>query len=78
MITGAPLLRMSVFDWYTRELSVKMAASLRRLVNIGTFNVLQEKLERWSDNYFVSIVFCYVDLMIFSFIELLQAKYEVK
>lgn len=31
-----------------------MAASLRRLVNIGTFNVLQEKLERWSDNYYVN------------------------
>ncbi|XP_045203927.1 mitochondria-eating protein-like isoform X10 [Mercenaria mercenaria] len=34
--------------------SVKMADSLRRLVNIGTFNVLQEKLERWLDNYYLN------------------------
>lgn len=31
-----------------------MADSLRRLVNIGTFNVLQEKLERWLDNYYLN------------------------
>ncbi|XP_060554356.1 mitochondria-eating protein-like isoform X1 [Ruditapes philippinarum] len=31
-----------------------MADSLRRLVNIGTFNVLQEKLERWQDNYYLN------------------------
>merc|ERR1712137_138755 len=31
--------------------SVKMAESLRRLVDIGTFQVLQEKLERWLDGY---------------------------
>ncbi|XP_052278075.1 mitochondria-eating protein-like isoform X3 [Dreissena polymorpha] len=31
-----------------------MAESLRRLVNIGTFNVLQEKLERWMDNYYLN------------------------
>lgn len=32
----------------------KMAESLRRLVNIGTFTVLQDKLERWLHNYHVS------------------------
>ncbi|KAJ8298084.1 hypothetical protein KUTeg_024615 [Tegillarca granosa] len=31
-----------------------MADSLRRLVNIGTFTVLQEKLERWQDNYYIN------------------------
>ncbi|KAK3588730.1 hypothetical protein CHS0354_019195 [Potamilus streckersoni] len=31
-----------------------MAESLRRLVNIGTFNVLQEKLERWLGNYYIN------------------------
>ncbi|XP_052719464.1 mitochondria-eating protein-like isoform X6 [Crassostrea angulata] len=31
-----------------------MAESLRRLVNIGTFTVLQEKLERWLDNYYIN------------------------
>ncbi|WAQ99386.1 MIEAP-like protein [Mya arenaria] len=31
-----------------------MAESLRRLVNIGTFNVLQEKIERWNDNYYLN------------------------
>jgi hypothetical protein len=31
-----------------------MAESLKRLVNIGTFTVLQDKLERWLDNYHVS------------------------
>lgn len=38
----------------THEKASKMAESLRRLVNIGTFTVLQEKLERWLDNYYVS------------------------
>lgn len=37
-----------------RKKASKMAESLRRLVNIGTFTVLQEKLERWLDNYYVS------------------------
>lgn len=32
-----------------------MAESLRRLVNIGTFSVLQEKLEKWLSDYYVSI-----------------------
>ena len=31
-----------------------MADSLRRLVNIATFSILQEKLERWLDDYNVS------------------------
>ncbi|XP_069129119.1 mitochondria-eating protein-like isoform X10 [Argopecten irradians] len=31
-----------------------MAESLRRLVNIGTFTVLQEKLERWLQNYYIN------------------------
>ncbi|KAL5012841.1 hypothetical protein ScPMuIL_011392 [Solemya velum] len=31
-----------------------MVDSLRRLVNISTFTVLQEKLERWLDNYHVN------------------------
>ncbi|XP_071126062.1 mitochondria-eating protein-like isoform X13 [Mytilus edulis] len=31
-----------------------MAESLRRLVNIGTFTVLQDKLERWLGNYHIN------------------------
>ncbi|XP_059169081.1 mitochondria-eating protein-like isoform X2 [Physella acuta] len=31
-----------------------MAESLRRLVNIGTFSILQEKLEKWSSDYYVN------------------------
>ncbi|KAK3762573.1 hypothetical protein RRG08_020652 [Elysia crispata] len=31
-----------------------MAESLKRLVNIGTFSVLQEKLDRWLDDYYVN------------------------
>ncbi|XP_078323943.1 mitochondria-eating protein-like isoform X2 [Crassostrea virginica] len=38
----------------THERASKMAESLRRLVNIGTFTVLQEKLERWLDNYYIN------------------------
>lgn len=32
----------------------KMAESLRRLVNIGSFPILQDKLEKWLDDYKVS------------------------
>lgn len=39
----------------SKKRASKMAESLRRLVNIGTFTVLQEKLERWLDNYYVSL-----------------------
>ncbi|XP_076468507.1 mitochondria-eating protein-like isoform X2 [Babylonia areolata] len=31
-----------------------MAESLRRLVNIGTFTVLQEKLENWLSDYYIN------------------------
>ncbi|PVD34218.1 hypothetical protein C0Q70_05484 [Pomacea canaliculata] len=31
-----------------------MAESLRRLVNIGTFSVLQEKLEKWLSDYYIN------------------------
>ncbi|KAI0216399.1 Mitochondria-eating protein [Lamellibrachia satsuma] len=31
-----------------------MAESLRRLVNIGSFSILQEKLEKWLDDYHVN------------------------
>ncbi|KAI8798990.1 mitochondria-eating protein, partial [Biomphalaria glabrata] len=31
-----------------------MADSLRRLVNIGTFSVLQEKLEKWLSDYYIN------------------------
>ncbi|XP_041359836.1 mitochondria-eating protein-like isoform X2 [Gigantopelta aegis] len=31
-----------------------MAESLRRLVNIGTFTVLQDKLERWLQDYYLN------------------------
>ncbi|KAK7097084.1 hypothetical protein V1264_004112 [Littorina saxatilis] len=31
-----------------------MAESLRRLVNIGTFSVLQDKLEKWISDYYVN------------------------
>lgn len=31
-----------------------MAETLRRLVNIGTFTTLQEKLENWLNLYYVS------------------------
>ncbi|KAK6173931.1 hypothetical protein SNE40_017300 [Patella caerulea] len=31
-----------------------MSESLRRLVNIGTFTVLQEKLERWLSDYYIN------------------------
>ena len=33
----------------------KMAESLRRLVNIGSFSILQEKLEKWLEDYHVSM-----------------------
>ena len=32
-----------------------MAETLRRLVNIGTFSTLQDKLENWLNVYYVSI-----------------------
>ncbi|XP_048776362.1 mitochondria-eating protein-like isoform X5 [Ostrea edulis] len=38
----------------SKKRASKMAESLRRLVNIGTFTVLQEKLERWLDNYYIN------------------------
>ena len=33
-----------------------MAESLKRLAKIGTFSVLQEKLERWVDDFNVSFM----------------------
>ena len=33
-----------------------MAESLRRLTNIASFTILQEKLERWLDDYHVRLV----------------------
>lgn len=31
-----------------------MSETLRRLVNVATFSTLQEKLERWLKDYYVS------------------------
>lgn len=56
--------RKAVINWATadreREAS-KMAESLRRLVNIGTFSVLQDKLEKWLSDYYVSTGFTSLD-----------------
>ncbi len=35
---------------------VKMAESLRRLANIGSFTLLQDKLDKWLDDYHASIL----------------------
>ena len=42
---------------------LKMAESLRRLVNIQTFTSLQDRLEKWLDDYHVSLLYIFQTCM---------------
>lgn len=42
-----------------RRASDDMAESLRRIVDMASFALLQEKLENWLDDYDVSIIFIF-------------------